>query len=147
METKKQVNLVVERTRKYESETVGNLYAMNTELNGYDYDHSWFTLENSMKLMPVGVYAYRLAVTPKASKWYGKQSHIFKIDAGDDDSSGYQVHVGNSVEDTSGSILIGMELNANEDMLIGSLPAFNSLVRYLLCNGMTSGYIQVIENL
>lgn len=142
MEAIKKVKLQLVRYFNDSQIILGNLYGYDSERKTYLYGLSLFTLENAVKAIPVGIYPYRLSVTPATSKWFGKQSYILTIDDVPG-RSGIQIHVGNTIKDTTGCILVGLEENDNQDALLASQPAFNQLVKWLQDNSQQTGYIQV----
>lgn len=93
-----------------------------------------WTLENAGKAIPAGLYSIKNSISPKFKREL-PLVHNAKVPA----SRGIRIHVGNSVKDSSGCVLVGMgrnyaRPNAEPSLLESSLA--ETMVA-MLCRSVT----------
>ena len=101
---------------------IGKLY-----FNGV---HVCYTLENAAKAIPCGVYYVQNSKSPKF-----KRELPLIWNAGVPASRGIRIHVGNSVKDSSGCILVGMGRDTKKQSLTESAQAETMVT--MLCRNVT----------
>lgn len=78
------------------------------------------TLENLAKAVPVGSYALSNSISPKFKR---ELPLLSNPEVGVPATRGIRIHVGNTVKDSKGCILVGMGLGATPFSLTESKPA------------------------
>lgn len=91
--------------------------------NCFDFGH-YFTIERKQTLIPEGTYMLRLTYSPKFRRQLPIISN-FQVS----ENRGIRIHAGNSVEDSSGCILIGNEADLVSMTIGDSRPAIDQLVK------------------
>lgn len=106
--------LVMVRDKRTEKAVLGRLFLGGTFI--------CFTLENAAKAIPAGLYKVENSKSPKF-----KRELPMLYNAAVPAKRGIRIHVGNSVKDSDGCILVGMEQNYAlpnaEPRLLESKPA------------------------
>ena len=83
------------------------------------------TLENTDYSIPAGFYRLRLTYSPRFKE-------LLPILDGVLGRSGIRIHAGNTIEHTTGCILVGERLEAKGERLLSSRKALKELLDYLL---------------
>ena len=83
------------------------------------------TLENTDYSIPAGFYRLRLTYSPRFKE-------LLPILDGVLGRSGIRIHAGNTIEHTTGCILVGERLEAKGERLLSSRKALKELLNYLL---------------
>ncbi len=89
-----------------------------------------YTLENAAKAIPCGMYNVQNSKSPKF-----KRELPLVWNAGVPASRGIRIHVGNSVKDSSGCILVGMGRDTKKQSLTESAQAETMVT--MLCRNVT----------
>lgn len=109
--------LILKRFSKSNKGILGRLY--------YNGDIVCHTLEHHSKCVPSGVYTLDCTYSPK----FGRQLPLLIVP----NRSGIRIHVGNSQQDTSGCILVGVY--TNNYTLTSSRIVLNAIVPFIKhCN-------------
>lgn len=95
-------------------------------------DFSLFTLENFMKIIPVGNYKVLNTESPKFSHKYPYSDYkgvplLINVP----DRSGIRIHCGNYYNDVEGCIIVGNGINLEKTMLVDSRAAYHKMMQYL----------------
>ncbi len=91
--------------------------------NCFDFGH-YFTIERKQTLIPGGLYVIRLTYSPKFRRQLPIISN-FRVK----ESRGIRMHVGNSVDDSSGCILVGNNADLVSMTIGDSQRAVDQLVK------------------
>ena len=91
--------------------------------NCFDFGH-YFTIERKQTLIPGGLYVIRLTYSPKFRRELPIISN-FRVK----ESRGIRMHVGNSVDDSSGCILVGNNADLVSMTIGDSQRAVDQLVK------------------
>lgn len=94
-----------------------------------------YTLENSAKAIPCGMYTVQNSKSPKFKREL-PLLHNAQVQA----SRGIRIHVGNTAKDSQGCVLVGM--GRNEDSLTESTPAETMVT--MLCRNETN--LVIVDN-
>ena len=89
-----------------------------------------YTLENSAKLVPIGLYAVEVSQSPKF-----KRKLPLVWNANVPANRGIRIHVGNTVKASSGCVLVGMGRDVNKRTLSESANAETMVT--MLCRNVT----------
>ena len=119
--------LTLVRYTRTETAILGSIY-----LNGA---FICYTLENSAKAIPCGMYAVQNSKSPKFKREL-PLLHNAQVLA----SRGIRIHVGNTVASSSGCVLVGM--GRNGDSLTESTPAETMVT--MLCRNETN--LVIVDN-
>ena len=119
--------LTLVRYTRTETAILGSIY-----LNGA---FICYTLENSAKAIPCGMYAVQNSKSPKFKREL-PLLHNAQVPA----SRGIRIHVGNTVASSSGCVLVGM--GRNGDSLTESTPAETMVT--MLCRNETN--LVIVDN-
>ena len=111
--------MVLVREKRTETAVLGRLFIGSVCIA--------YTLENAAKAIPGGLYSLQNSRSPK----FGRELPLIY---GDNvaASRGIRIHVGNSVKDSSGCVLVGM--GRNGDKLTESKPAETMIT--MLCRNI-----------
>lgn len=112
--------IVIVREERTDTAIIGSMFLNDTFI--------CYTLENAAKAIPAGIYNVENGKSPKFKRelplLYNKDVKA---------SRGIRIHVGNSVKDSVGCILVGM--GRNGDKLTESTPAETMVT--MLCRNIT----------
>ncbi len=92
-----------------------------------------YTLEDAIRdtkiknetCIPYGTYRIVIDMSPKFGRIMPRLLDVPGFD-------GIRIHIGNTIKDTSGCILVGTERNPEEGRLIRSTDAFNKMMKILM---------------
>ncbi len=135
------MDLVVKRQFAVGEATIGTL--------SIDGDFTCFTLEDAVRAckvdgktaIPYGAYPLTLCESPRFSDRYEQRGlgRIVPLIERVPGFAGIRIHVGNSVDDTAGCVLVGTTWERNSDKIGGSVTAFKRLMSKLAPGGNSTG--------
>lgn len=106
----------------------------------------FFTLENTEKLIPAGLYEVAITYSPKFSpkKVYNefKGVPLLKNVKG---RSGIRIHMGNYKYNVTGCIAIGSTIATNCNAIFDSMNAYRRLMNYLYSQGIDEFTLDIID--
>lgn len=106
----------------------------------------FFTLENSDKLIPAGLYNVAITYSPKFShkKIYNEFGGVPLLQ-GVKGRGGIRIHIGNNKFDVSGCIVIGSTIAKACNYIFGSTHAYRQFMEYLYSQGITEFTLDIID--
>lgn len=120
METKVFTNVVLQRLTTNENGTFGVLI-VNERPAFVTLELPWKDNQTDVSCIPVGTYKAELIHSPRFKKDLYVLNNV-------PDRSMVEIHIGNTINDTHGCILLGTQYSLTQYGIIGSVLAFNSFM-------------------
>ncbi|MDO4411454.1 MAG: DUF5675 family protein [Akkermansia sp.] len=108
----------------------------------------FYTLENTAKIIPPGVYKVKLTYSPRFSlkkvyREFGGVPCLQDVKG----RSGIRIHIGNLPSDVSGCIAIGNGIAKNFDYILDSASAYRHFMEYLYNEGIKEFTLDIVDAL
>jgi len=117
------MNVKLVRLAQNEYATMGHLLSAENELLGVTLELPWKDNQHGVSCIPVGIYECRRAIHhPDSPKHYP----VWRLE-GVPNRDDVDIHIGNTVKDTQGCILVGSAY-APDHAIAASVAAFNRLM-------------------
>lgn len=108
----------------------------------------FYTLENTSKIIPAGVYKVELTYSPKFSpkrvyNEYGGVPLLKDVKG----RNGIRIHIGNTQGDVSGCIAIGNDIAKDFSYVLESVRSYRRFMDYLYSQGIKEFTLDIVDAL